>query len=419
MSDSRTITSDMVLSLGYDFSMRPDEAISARAVALSGALPSNAFAPVGIKDDIPQRAICLAQALRFYDIESVLTHMPGPWKAKAEETGLKVDAEHPVNIELYQEGGTVYVGIERELFVAQHGADFGVWDGQLAVFGDKPKPNDTWRHGSHDPSMNLADRVSQVLRHTAGAMVAEAVRLGTVKTLPHSIVFRKSDDAKQLPGEAAIWAGRLAGTGYNVTADKRMAERLSIGRESGGEDAEVTWNRHGQVLCKTDRESYAISYSGSLAAAARACLLRKPVVFGVPRVAIKPNQGVDAVLSGLATEQVAAALAKRGVSVAVVEPDSKTIPDARCFVACDDTQATADLALSALMSGVIPIVPASTHTALWAIPNIVSKVANNDPLELAEMTAELCAVKSKVFDAWRLRGVDGWGRLFSIGRLTC
>lgn len=412
MSNTRDTASEKILALDYDFSMSPDQTMGHRAIALAGLIAAEDLSPVGISDNIPQRGICLCHALKWHGIEAVLTDVSGSWKRAAMDSGCSVDAKHTVNVEIFGEDGVVYAGADRELFLSKD--PLSSWEKELTVFGRNPIPDNTWTHGSRDCSMILADSIIELLKHTIGQTISRTLRLGAHRTLPNSILFKRSEDVRRLPAEASVWAKRLSALGFDITGDGKISERLSIPRNKEATEGQVTWNRHNQVLCSAGGEFYALSPSCSLSSIARCSLQRKPVVFAIPRIATS-SQTTDIVVSGKKSKKVESILRERGFSVEVVKPNEKRIPSAKCFVACDTTKETADLALSALMSGLVPIVPPTYHSGLWAVQNIVAKLVDNEAAEMAEMAAQVCRVNSRVFDAWRLRGTDGWGSLLAIG----
>jgi hypothetical protein len=397
LGDTREITGDIVLHIESDFGNDPYRTLAKRAAALSASLPARAIAPLSFYDTDPARRACIEKMLSWFDLKVV----------DAQVAGIP-------HIAITNDEGIIQVGKSRQMFVAQPMRR--PWADELKSFDDDPRPNSRWRDGNMDSSLVLADRIANIIRAVVGEELGSMLRRSIELSGLPPIRVSKMSAIAGVPERNILYMRRLSAQGFAVRASQGVADRLSMPVQSdAGDAAHWRWlaDDVGHIqsvppLC--------LCTSGSIEAAAMALTTSTTeAAFAVPTPSIRDRSSCDVVVCGAGSGGVANRIQAAGLEARRVEVGTISLPAARVFVGTDTSQEVADLALGALMAGIIPVIPPSAHSALWAIPSTTCKSAvEEDTDEMAEIAVGLCGAQPRTLQPWHLRGTEVWGRIFGV-----
>ena len=419
MRDGTHIAVRQVLALEHAYGDTIEEAISSRALRLVGALPAKAVSPVIVMDFAPERALALAVAFRWWDVHahlhtSTANRLPKQLQAAAASAGVHASTAAP-NVILGPEGNSVRAGSCVRRLVSP--IVRRPWDELAHALCTMPNPDTRWTTQGIELVVSGAHLIVTSLRKVAGDAIRASIlgkARGRLSAIAGAAARPAAGIGPDIPVAGTVWCRRMAAAGRPVRADARLCEKVQIAPARKG-DTNLFWRSAycAQVVLDQQAGSHLLlCTSGSMHAVGVVATRGFPFQLCAAPLSLVGTP-CDALVIGANAPLVARLLKTMGLSVSVVDVTAHSVRPAQVMVVTDTGMAAADMALAALMSGVIPVLPAGPHSCLWAVASVVAQVTEtSDPDELCKLAAGVCHSKSAVYDTWRLRGTEVWARVF-------
>lgn len=410
----QVVDPNLAMRIQHEHGASPCRMLDQRAKELCLQLPASEISGLVISDDQPLRAISLASALRYHGtsvaIQQSTVKSLRPAQQKVLEASCIPVVERKANVVLCGDGGIIDLSPVKQRLVLLHAS----WQdaNEAMSIAMAPSKNDArWRNGTFDAALYVTTIVLGALRVALGERIGLLFRERASLPSIGRMVARPFGRGILLEPHIKSWYRRLAIGEYDIASDKRLVEHLSIQAQEGRQGTDLQWDEIGPWL-NMGSSPLRIIPSGSVAAAAKTVLAGDTTAFGIAPLPFG-RETCDVIVCGRDAQIIQRKLRAEKVSSRVINCDQETIPRARIFVAADGEARTVDMALAALLAGVIPIVPAGIHSALWAVPSFVAYVCNSGGVdEIVQRAKGLAACNSKVLGNWSMRGQQVWHPLF-------